>query len=462
MLRIYNSLSRKVEEFLPLSPPVVSLYTCGPTVYDYTHIGHLRTYLGNDILKRVLETQGLEVKHVMNITDVGHLVSDEDTGEDKMEKGARSLGKDVLEVAKFFEDHFWKSVEVLNIKRPNVVARATNHIKEQIKLIQRLEKKGFIYQTDQAIYFDISKFPSYTNLSGQKLDEKSIGARTEVVVDKHKKNPHDFALWFFSVKHFKEHVMKWSSPWGEGFPGWHIECSAMAMEYLGETIDIHTGGVDHISVHHTNEIAQSEAATGKPFVRYWVHHEFLLVDGEKMSKSKKNFYRIEEIVGKSFDPMTLRYLFLTAHYRDKLNFTWESLQAAQNALNNLRETIRSWDQPKIGCAQFEQDFMSAVNNDLNMPQAIAIMWEMIKSDYPTSAKAKTILEMDKVLGLGLDQYLGKPLELPVEVSKLVEERETARKNGDFKKSDKLRKEIKRLGFEIEDTATGPKLKSVVN
>jgi len=458
MLKLYNTLSRKIEEFAPLNPPSVGMYACGPTVYDYTHIGHLRKYVGDDVLRRVLENDGYEVKHVMNITDVGHLVSDEDAGEDKMEKGARESGRSVWEVAKFYEDYFWKSVETVNAKRPNVVAKATEHIKEQIKLIHRLEKNGFIYITEHAIYFDISKFPEYTKLSGQKLEDKETGARSDVFVDKQKKNPQDFALWFFTVGHFVGHTMRWPSPWGEGFPGWHIECSAMSMEYLGDSFDIHTGGIDHIPVHHTNEIAQAEAASGKQFVKYWVHHNFLIVDGEKMSKSKKNFYRIEEIVGKGFEPLALRYLFLTAHYRDKLNFTWKSLEAAQTALNNLRETIREWDEPQIGCAEFEQRFMEAVNNDLNTPQVLAVMWDMVKSDNPSSAKAKSILEMDKVLGLKLDEYLGKKIEVPEEIQKLINQREQVRKSGDFKKSDELRHEIKKLGYEIEDTPDGPKVK----
>ncbi|MBI2086023.1 cysteine--tRNA ligase [Candidatus Daviesbacteria bacterium] len=461
-MRIYNTLTKKVEDLIPLNPPKVGMYACGPTVYDYSHIGHLRKYVSDDILRRVLENSGYEVKHVMNITDVGHLVSDEDSGEDKMEKGARESGRTVWEVAKFYEDYFWKSVDTVNTKRPSIVAKATDHIEEQVKLIQKLEKNGFIYQTDQAIYFDISKFPNYTKLSGQKLEEKEIGAREDVVIDKQKKSPVDFALWFFTVGHFEGHSMRWPSPWGEGFPGWHIECSAMSMEYLGDSFEVHTGGIDHIPVHHTNEIAQSEAATGKPFVKYWVHHNFLIVDGEKMSKSKKNFYRIDEIIEKGFDPLALRYLFLTAHYRDKLNFTWESLQAAQNALNNLRETVRNWEQPKIGCAQFEQDFTAAINNDLNTPQALAVLWELVKSDYPTSAKAKTILEMDKILGLKLDEYLDKKIEVPEEVQELVNQREKVRKSGDFKASDELRHQIKKLGYEIEDTPTGPKIKGLVD
>lgn len=459
-LKLFNTLSRKIEDFKPLNPPKVGMYTCGPTVYDYSHIGHLRKYVGDDILRRILEINGYEVKHVMNITDVGHLVSDRDSGEDKMEKGARESGRTVWEAAKFYEDYFWKSVELVNIKIPNVIAKATDHIEEQIKLIHKLEKNGFIYQTSQAIYFDISKFLDYTKLSGQKLEEKEIGVRKDVFIDKAKKNPQDFALWFFTVGHFQDHIMRWSSPWGEGFPGWHIECSAMSMEYLGDSIDIHTGGIDHISVHHTNEIAQSEAATGKPFVKYWIHHEFLLIDGEKMSKSKKNFYRIDEILQKGFDPLALRYLFLTAHYRDKLNFTWESLQSAQNAFNNLREIIRDWDNPKIGCAQYEQDFAQAINNDLGMPKALAILWDMVRSDYPKSAKAKTLLEMDKIFGLKLDDFLGKKVEVSENVMKLVNEREKARKSGNFKESDKKRLEIKKLGFEVEDTSSGPKVKVV--
>jgi len=458
-MRLYNTLTRKIENFTPLNPSHVGMYACGPTVYDYTHIGHLRKYVGDDILRRVLESNGYEVKHVMNITDVGHLISDADTGEDKMEKGARESGRTVWEVARFYEDYFWQSVGHINIQRPNIVARATEHIKEQTKLIQKLEKNGFIYITDHAVYFDISKFPNYTKLSGQKLEEKETGVREDVYVDKQKKNPQDFALWFFTVGHFKDHTMKWPSLWGEGFPGWHIECSAMSMEYLGDSFDIHTGGIDHIPVHHTNEIAQSEAATSKPFVKVWVHHNFLVVEGQKMSKSKKNFYRIDEILQKGFDPLALRYLYMTAHYRDGLNFTWKSLEAAQNALNNLREEIRLWEQPKGDVGQYWQRFIEAANMDLNMPQAVAVIWEMIKADLPSDQKSRDLLEMDKILGLGLEEYLGKQIEVPEEVMKLVRKREQARNKRDFKESDKLRHQIKKLGFEIEDTPSGPKVKA---
>lgn len=480
MLKIFNSLSRKVEEFKPINPPQVQMYTCGQTVYDYTHIGHLRKYTGDDILRRVLTVNGFEVKHVQNVTDVGHLTSDADEGDDKLDKMAKERNMSVWEVAKFFEDYHYNSLDQLNVLRPNIVARATEHIKEQIKLIELLDKKGYIYKTEEAIYFDTSKFPEYGKLSGQKLEDKKQGARADVVTDPHKKHPADFALWFFTVGHFKDHTMHWPSPWGEGFPGWHIECSAMSMEYLGNTIDVHTGGIDHIPVHHTNEIAQSEAATGEKFVSFWVHHEFLMVDGEKMSKSKKNYYTIDDIKEKGFDPLALRYLFLTAHYRDHMNFTWESLQAAQNALNNLREEIRTWepisDSPDRGSDQSKeidediwQKFLGAANNDLNTPQAVAVMWEMVRSGHTTSRsinsepmarKSATLLQMDKILGLQLDDYLGKPLQIPAEVRKLVEEREEARNGKNFERSDELRDKIKNMGFEVEDSSTGPKIKKI--
>ena len=459
MLKLFNTLSRKVEEFIPLNPPKVGMYTCGPTVYDYQHIGNYRRYIGDDLLRRLLEANGYEVKQVMNITDVGHLVSDEDSGEDKMEKGARESGRTVWEVAKFYEEDFWQVMDFLNVQRPNIVVHATEHIGEQIKLIEKLTENGFTYQTDEAVYFDTSKFPDYTKLSGQRLEDKETGVRQEVVVDKQKKNPSDFALWFFTIGKFKDHVMRWLSPFGEGFPGWHIECSAMSMEYLGETMDIHTGGIDHIPVHHTNEIAQSEAATGKQFVRFWVHNEFLQVNGGKMSKSLKNTYTHKDLVEKSFDMLALRYLFLTAHYRDKLNFTWESLQAAQNALDNLRSEIRLWERPKAGTGEYWQKFLLAANNDLGFPQAVAVLHEMIRKGNTISSRSDDLLAMDKILGLGLDEYLGKPLDIPTEVMKLVEKRENVRKSGDFEAADEIRKEIKKMGYTIGDTPEGPKLKS---
>ena len=473
MLKLYNTLSRKIENFKPLIPGKVGMYTCGPTVYDYTHIGHLRKYINDDILKKVLRANGFEVHHVMNITDVGHLTSDADSGDDKMEKGAKESGRTVWEVAKFFEDYFFKSVNTVNIERADIVCRATEHIGAQIKLIKALEKNGLTYQTLHAIYFDVTKFPNYGKLSGQKLEDKEAGARSDVFVDKSKKHPADFALWFFTVGHFKDHSMKWSSPWGEGFPGWHIECSAMSMEYLGESFDIHTGGIDHIPVHHENEIAQAEGATGKQFVKYWVHHDFVKIDKEKMSKSKKNFLKVDEIIEKGFDPIALRYLYLTGHYRSEMAFSFESLTGAQAALNKLREEIRSWpsfaeasagkdfrssDRPEGVVAQYWQKFLEAANDDLNIPKALAVVWEMVKSDIPTSEKSAALIEMDKILSLGLTELIGKKVEVPEEVKKLIEARENARKAKDFKKSDELRKEIKKLGYEIEDSSVGVKVK----
>lgn len=459
-LKLFNTLSRQIEEFKPINPEKVGMYTCGFTVYDYAHIGHVKKYVGDDLLKRVLEANGFSVQHVQNVTDVGHLTSDADDGDDKLEKGAKEKNMTVWEVAKFFEDYYFKSLDQVNVTRPNIVCRATEHISEQIKLIEKLEKNGFTYKTDEAIYFDTSKFESYGKLSGQNLEEKQTGAREDVVTDSNKKNPADFALWFFTVGKFADHVMKWDSPWGEGFPGWHIECSAMSMEYLGDTLDIHTGGIDHIPVHHENEIAQSEAATGKKFVNFWVHHNFLQVDGAKMSKSLKNFYTVDDVVKKGFDPLALRYLVLTAHYRDKLNFTWESLQAAQNALNNLREEAREWDQPREADEKVWNQFLEALNNDLNAPQALAVMWQMVKSDLATDIKAATLLKMDQVLGLKLDEYVAKPVEIPAEVQKLVDLREQARERKDFESSDQLRKEIEDKGFEVEDTADTPRIKKI--
>ena len=461
MLKLFNTLSRSIEQFKSLKPGKVGMYTCGPTVYDYTHIGHLRKYINDDILKKTLRANGFDVHHVMNITDVGHLTSDADSGEDKMEKGAKESGRTVWDVAKFYEEYFIKSVNTVNIERADIVCRATEHITKQIKLIEKLEKNGFTYTTSHAVYFDVTKFPKYGQLSGQKLEDKEVGSRSDVFVDKSKKHPADFALWFFTVGHFKDHTMRWSSPWGEGFPGWHIECSAMSMEYLGESFDIHTGGIDHIPVHHENEIAQAEGATGKQFVKYWVHHDFVNIDKEKMSKSKKNFLKVEEIEEKGYDPMALRYLYLTAHYRSEIAFSFDSLDASQTALNKLREEVRSWDlDPTRKSGEFYNNFLRALNEDLNMPAALAEVWKMVKSEMPSVQKSADLLEMDKVLGLELDKYIGQKLEVPVEVQKLVEAREKARKDKDFKRSDELRNEIKKLGYEIEDSSEGVRIKSL--
>lgn len=463
-LFLYNSLTQKKEKFEPISPPKVGMYTCGPTVYDYTHIGHLRKYFGDDLLKRVLLLSGYSVKHVMNITDVGHLTSDADEGEDKLEKGALKQGKTVWEVAKFFESQFFDSTIALGITRPDVVCRATEHVEDQIELIKKLEQKGFAYKAEEAVYFDVSKFENYTQLSRQKLEEKIMGAREEVSVDHKKRNPGDFALWLFTKGKFANHTMKWESQWGEGFPGWHIECSAMSMKYLGESFDIHTGGIDHIPVHHTNEIAQSEAATGKQFVKYWIHHNFLKVDGQKMSKSIGNTFTINDLKGKGFDPLSLRYLFLTAHYRDQLNFTWESLTNAQNALNNLRNAVirmtesREQERTKLSEEKlekidiFNERFRNALNDDLNTPQAIAVLWEMLKSNIPTTDKVDMVYSFDEVFALDLRNALSyKSKEVPEDVRVLMEQREAFRQTGNFEKADEIRKIIESKGYLVEDT-----------
>ena len=461
MLRIYNTLSRKIEEFSPIDSPNVGIYCCGPTVYDYQHVGHMRRYVGDDILVRVLEYDDYKVKQVMNITDVGHLVSDADEGEDKMEKGAKKFGMSVWDIAKKFEAQFLESIDLLNIQRPSVLMHATDYIKDQIELIEILEEKGYTYKISDGIYFDASKFPTYTELSRQNLDEIRAGARVEMV--KGKKSLSDFALWKFSPKNSKRQ-MEWDSPWGKGFPGWHIECSAMSMKALGPTFDIHTGGIDHINIHHTNEIAQSEAASGRKFVNYWVHHAFLMIEDEKMSKSLGNLYTVEDIVKKGFNPLALRYLYFQTHYRQEMNFTFEALESAQNALKKLYDEISSWDEPKVGCAEFESNFFEAINDDLNMPKALAVVWELIKSDYPTSAKAQSLFNFDKVLGLDLKNQTAKlksqKNEIPQEILGLVKERDELRKQKRFHLADQLRNRIKKLGYDVEDKQGKTEIKRV--
>lgn len=448
---------------MPIDPPNVGIYSCGPTVYDYAHIGHIRRYVGDDILKRVLELNGYKVKHVMNITDVGHLTSDADTGEDKMEKAAKRLGKSAGDIAKFFEEQFFASIDSLNIKRPDVVSRATEHIPDQIELIRKLEEKGFTYKTGDGIYFDTSKLTDYGKLGGEKRGIKP-GARVDVAG---KKNPTDFALWKFSPKD-KKRQMEWDSPWGIGFPGWHIECSAMSMKYLGETFDIHTGGIDHLPIHHPNEIAQSETATSKPFVRFWLHHEFLQVNGQKMSKSLGNLYTIDDVKKKGFDPLSLRYLYLTAHYKDPLNFTWESLSSAQSAFNKLRSQVLAAKDQKsrttlspekqVKLDDYRKKFVRAINDDLNTPQALALLWEMMKSNLPSEDKYDLALSFDEVLGLRLAESIATQRLPTTEVKKLVEEREKLRSEGKFEESDKIRKRIFEKGYLLEDTPEGPRLK----
>lgn len=457
MLKIHNTLSRTSEEFVTLNiDKNVGMYACGPTVYGYAHIGHGRKYLGDDIIKRTLEYLGYQVKHVMNITDVGHLVSDGDDGEDKMEKGAKQQGKTVWEVAEYFTTQFINTIDALNIIRPNVICKATEHIPEQIKMIKELISKGFAYQTSSAIYYDTSKFQDYGKLSGQKINEKNIGVRDDVVVDSEKRNPADFVLWFFIVGKYGHHTMRWASPWGVGFPGWHIECSAMSVNYLGNQFEIHTGGVDHIPVHHENEIAQTEASTGEsPFVKYWVHHEFIKVDGIKMSKSLGNLYTLKDIIDKGFTPIDLRYYFLTAHYRTPQNFTWNGLESAKTALNkiinHLRDFKNQWDNSVnvVTFANFGNNFIEAIEDDFNMPKALSVLWEVISSEIGAKEKYELIIDFDRVFGLGLKELSDNSEDVQVlsdEVQALVALREEARKNKDWKKSDEIRD---RLANEFE-------------
>lgn len=453
-MKIYNTLNKKIEEFRPLKAGEARLYACGPTVYNFAHIGNFRAYIFEDILRRVLAYNGYGVKHIVNITDVGHLRSDADAGEDKILEQAKKEGKSAWDIAKFYEAAFKNDWKRLNLLEPSKWVRATEHIKDQIKLIQVLEKKGFTYKISDGIYFDTAKFADYGKLSGQKLEEKEAGAR--VAENREKRSPWDFALWKFSSLDAKRE-MEWPSPWGNGFPGWHIECSAMSAKYLGQPFDIHCGGIDHIPVHHENEIAQSEAAYGKPLADYWLHGEFLAVDDKKMSKSLGNLYLIDDIIKRGINPLAFRYLCLGAHYRTKLNFTWESLEGAASALKSLYKISREFGKPKIGCAELEQKFLERINDDLDTPGALAIMWEMLKSDNPPSAKAESLLKFDKVLGLNIKSYLGKKIKIPAEVQKLVKEREAARKEKNWKLSDELRDKISALGFLAEDTPQGTKI-----
>ena len=463
LMILYNSLTRRREEFIPINPPQVGMYTCGITAYDYAHIGHGWKYTCDDLLRRTLTMLGYEVKHVQNVTDVGHLVSDADSGEDKLEKGALKTGKTVWEVAEFFTDYFYSSMDKLNILRPNVICKATDHIPEQVALVQKLVEKGFAYDTPEAVYFEVAKFPDYGKLFGQNLEEKKVAVREEVETGIHKKNPADFALWFKRVGRFAKHTMHWESPWGDGFPGWHIECSAMSMKYLGEQFDIHTGGEDHLPIHHPNEIAQAEAATDKkPFVKYWVHYAFLTVGGRKMSKSLGNFFTVDDVEKRGFNPLALRYLFLTAHYKKQLNFTWDSLAAAQVALYKLKNQVAGLKNQESRTALsaeknekiegYRRAFKEAIGDDLNMPRALALVWEVIKSNVPAEDKYDLVLFFDEVLGLRLAE--APNFVIPEDVKKLADARQIARKKGEFAKGDEIREELKKMGYTVVDTNEG--------
>ena len=501
-IKLFNTMGREKQVFKPLKKGEVKLYACGPTTYSYAHIGHFRAYVFVDTLRRVLEFNGLKVKHVMNITDVGHLTSDADTGEDKIEKAAEKEKKTAWEIAEFYTKDFFDAMKKLNVKRPNIVCKATDHIKEMAELVQRIVNNGYAYMISDGIYFDTSKLKDYGKLAGFDIEGLKAGARVEF--NPEKRNVTDFSLWKFSPADQKRQ-MEWDNEFEftldeneservskiaesnpnvtilkklgmegkvklrvriRGFPGWHIECSAMSMKYLGETFDIHTGGVDHIPVHHTNEIAQAEAATGKEFVHYWLHNEFVLVEGEKMSKSKGNFYTMYDIEKRGFDPLAVRYLFLTSHYRSKLNFTWNSLESAQNALSTLRENVRLFQEKdekkskKEKVEFYKKRFLELINDDLDTPDALALMWKLIRGEKEINNKDKykLLLEFDKVFGLRLKDIKKIKYKLPSEAKKLIEEREEARKRKNWKKADAIREKLRKMGIILEDTKQGVKWK----
>ena len=502
-MKLYNTLSRKIEELHTLDgrkpgdnpAPEVKLYACGPTVYDFTHLGHLRKYTMDDVLVRTLRSEGYQVRHVQNITDVGHLVSDDDEGEDKMEKGSRKHGKSATELAQEFEDFFFYSMDLMGNLRPTLSCRATDHIQSQLELVLDLEKKGLTYLIEgDGVYFDTSKIDDYGKLSGINPEMQMEGARVSKVVGK--RNPTDFALWKFE-KEGEERQMTWPSPWHpRSFPGWHVECSAMSIEHLGPQLDIHTGGIDHIPVHHENEIAQSEAYTGKePFSQIWVHHNFLQVEGQKMSKSLGNFYTIDDLRSRGYSAKALRLLFLTSHYRSELNFTWESMTAAQKAYLRLlrayldikknlsEEQLEIEDFPEA--KNIEEQFNQAMRNDLHTSEALSVLWSLLKTDLPAEIKYYLISKFDRVLGLGLvgmdedkfsnfltfaknkgvveEDFLVKTNEVeeekvPQEVKDLFEKREVARKEKNWQEADLLRDQIEEFGFKLIDTQDGVKIK----
>lgn len=471
-MKIYNTLSRQLEEFTPLNPNEVTLYTCGPTVYHYAHIGNLRGFTFYDVLKRTLIANGYNVKHVMNITDVGHLVSDndlDDSGEDKMEKGARREGKSVWDVARYYTDAFHKDVSTLNILPPTFEPKATEYIQEQIDLIKILEEKGFTYQTSSGVVYDSTKFPGYANLSRMKIEDLKEGARVEA--DHEKRSLTDFYLWKFA-KADEDRQMEWDSPWGKGFPGWHLECSAMAISLLGETIDIHCGGIDHIPVHHTNEVAQSEAATGKQFSRYWMHNNFLTIAGGiKMAKSGDNFYTLSKIVDLGFEPMAFRYFILTAKYRSELEFSIESIRASQETLDGIRRML--YDHPQAEAlvdlsSEYYVKFMDALNDDLDTAKALSVMHEMLSSNLSDDNKRSHLLSFDNVLGLGFSEIIQTSQFLSdsdllvrigdSDLNTYINKRNDARNVKDWKKSDEIRNLLRDAGYDVEDTKDGQRVK----
>jgi len=454
---LFNTYSRRKEPLSPIQEGHVRLYTCGPTVYDYAHIGNLRTYVHEDVLRRTLEYIGLIVHHVMNVTDVGHLESDADSGEDKLVLGAKREGRTVWEIARFYEDVFFQDARALNILPPHQVCRATEHVHDMIEFIKALVEKGYGYEIDGNVYFDTSLAERYAVLGRLDLCAQLTGARVDV--DERKRNPCDFVLWFSKSK-FPNQVMQWDSPWGRGFPGWHIECSVMAIKYLGDQLDIHCGGIDHIPLHHTNEIAQSEAYLGHNWCRMWMHCNFLKMSEGKMSKSAGSFLDLRALEQLGFDPLHYRYFCLGSHYRSELSFSKEAMASAKNAFERLRNHVREWTKippsegnPPLKMSEYQREFETAMADDLNTPVALAVVWRMVRDDsLPDSWKLRMLHQCDRVLGLRLDVVLEETL--PDSVMALIREREVARKRKDWETSDRLRDELRSLGIAIKDTPTG--------
>ena len=453
MLKLYNSLTNKKEEFKSIEDNKVKMYTCGPTVYYYQHIGNMRAYIFMDSLRRVLKYNGYEIKGVMNVTDVGHLTSDEDSGDDKMELASKRENKSPYEIAKFYAGIFFDDLKKLNIDIPENITYATKFVPQMIEFVKGLEKKGFTYRIDDGIYFDVQKFPSYGQLSQKDLT-KTGNARIEENLNKH--HPFDFALWKFVPEN---HIMKWDSPWGVGCPGWHIECSAMGKTILGDKFDIHTGGIDHKTVHHEDEIAQNDALAGHRVVNVWMHNEFLLVDGGKMSKSLGNVYTLSDLEKKGFSAMDFKYFCLNTHYSKKLNFTFEGLKASSNGYKNLKALIKEHKNASNKTSdeilqKYSKDFLDAINDDLNIPLALGVIWTMLKNQEKSVDIYNLVLKFDKALGLELDKEEIVSQVIPQEIVELAEKRLVARKNKDFATSDNLRDEISNLGYEIKDSKEG--------
>lgn len=458
MLKVYNTLTRKKEEFVPIDKKEVRIYSCGPTVYNFAHIGNLRAYLFMDNLRRVLKYNGYTLKHAMNITDVGHLVSDADEGEDKMLKASRRENKDPFEIAKFYTEAFLNDMKKLNIDMPEIICPATKHIKIMEEYVKKIIDNGYAYKTTNTVYFDTSKLDKYGVLSNRNVDDQKAGARVEL--DSEKKNPTDFALW---IKAPEEHLMKWDSFFGKCYPGWHLECSAMSNHYLGEVFDIHTGGMDHIPIHHENEIAQSKGYSGKIPANYWMHVDFLQVNGGKMSKSLNNLYTLEDLEEKGYSPEVYRMFNFSSHYKKPINFTYEAMDSAKTALKRLKDGYESNingvdDVDNSVILEFKERFLEAINDDLNMPQALSVVWDVIRYEKKSPKIAELLKNFDEVLGLNIDKK--EEVEIPDEIVNILEERKEARINRDYAKSDELRDKLKELGYIVKDTKDGQKIEKV--